>query len=183
MCAEEGAMPGRYAFAHDVLEDRFTDLWELAENFQEGFERNFSASLRVDERHLFLVIVSAYEDIARYKSFHLKNPESEKSDAIKRSAYLTKWICRIKPIQVLKNNHNTAESDIDWTSLVNELFAMSVATIHLSVHIGRDFVLTPEKEYSIVYYLLYRDLNEDALIALFSTISEAASGIKIMTFI
>ena len=179
-------MAEKFEFDPEVYETRFKDHWALAEHFQEAFEKTFSVKIGIDHRRLYIAIISAYDDIARYKTFHLENPEEEKSDAIKRAAYLTKWICRFKPLQVNEGADFSSEiisdKNIDYTILVNELFAIHVATTHLSVHAGRDFVLTPDKEYELVYDLLFRNISEDALMIIYQTLADSVSGVSFFNF-
>jgi hypothetical protein len=41
--------------------------------------------------------------------------------------------------------------NIDKTVIVNELFALHLAAVHLSPDVGRDFILTENKGYEIAY--------------------------------
>ena len=178
----ELSMPEKFEFSKEVIESRYLDHWYLAENFQEQTEENFSIQTTVDSRRLFASIYSAYEDIARYKNYHLTNPAKQKSDAVKRTAFLTKWICRFKPILVEGGSCSVEElrekTQIDCGLLVNELFALYVTTVNLSVQIGRDFALTEEKQYDIAYDLLFRHINEDSLLMAYQAILEHVSDFK-----
>jgi hypothetical protein len=51
-----------------------------------------------DEIILLNVVVATYDDIDRYKSYHLRNSGNSKSDVVKRAAYFTKWTTKLRPI-------------------------------------------------------------------------------------
>jgi hypothetical protein len=163
----------RPLFSSEDLEARFADLWELAERFKTSYEAEFSVRLALNIAPLYLIIISTYDDIARYKFYHLSNPYEERSDAIKRAAYLTKWITRFKPFRVVRDQvhaESLAEASRDGADLVNEFFAVSVALVNLNLHTDKDFVLSAQKEYELVYDLLYRYLSDDALMLFYQTL-------------
>ena len=171
-------MEERQLFSSEELEGRFADLWELAARFKISYETEFSVRLSLNVALLYLVVISTYDDIARYKFYHLSNPYGERSDAIKRSAYLTKWITRFKPFHVIRDQSDPtvlAEASRDGADLVNEFFGVSVALVNLNLHSDKDFFLSPEKEYELVYDLLYRYLSDDALLLFYQTIVDLAT--------
>jgi hypothetical protein len=61
------------------------------------------------------------------------------------------------------------DAKIDDFHLVNEEFAISIAIVNLNVHCNRDFFLSTEKEYELIYDLMYRNLSDDALMLLYKT--------------
>lgn len=83
-----------FLFPTHILEGRFIDLWKWAESYVEAFNRRFGTTVEINLRKLYMAVISAYDDIARFKNYHFEDPEKKKSDGIKRAAYLTKWICR-----------------------------------------------------------------------------------------
>ena len=100
----------------------------------------------------------------------MDNAQQQKSDAVKRVSYLAKWLCRFKPLHVIESDTGDIELDnisVDKTTLINELFALYIATVHLSVDVRRDFVIGPEKAYEIAYEMLYRHLSEDSYMLFF----------------
>lgn len=168
-------MADKFEFPSEVIKQRFVDHLAVAEEFCSNFEEDFNVTLTINKRRLYLAIVSTYKDIERYKNFHLIDPHKDKSDSVKRSAYLIKWICRFKPISIVSSEDDLADlekQELDYPSLVNEFLAIHIAQMHLSVGSKRDFLLSDERQYDLVYDLLYRYINEDALIYLFQTIVE-----------
>jgi hypothetical protein len=166
-------MPANLLFPSDVLAERFADLWELAEQYKPGYEQEHGVALRLNVASLYLTVVSTYDDIARYKSYHLADPHRDRSDAIKRAAYLTKWIVRFKPWAIERNQTTTedvARASQDGADLINELFAISVAILHLNEMSDKDFFLSPEKYHEVVYDLVYRTLSDDALMLFYQTL-------------
>jgi hypothetical protein len=86
--SEEEDAPPRPAtplFSSEDLEGRFVDLWDIAERFQRAYLEKNRLLVSIDEERLYLIVISTYDDIARYKSYHLSNPYEERSDAHKAS--------------------------------------------------------------------------------------------------
>jgi hypothetical protein len=171
-------MPDDPLFTSEQIEGRFLDLWDLADRFSRAYFEKAGVSLELDESCLYLIVISTYDDIARYKFYHLSNPYEERSDAVKRAAYLTKWITRFKPWQIVRPDRNGQDGQkaSDDTYLVNEIFAVSVAVANLNMHCNRDFFLSIEKEYELVYDLMYRTLSDDALMLLYKTFVDHVNG-------
>lgn len=167
-------MAERFEFTPEQLEDRFADHYALAQSYVEALKSEFNVDARVSERRLYLTIISAYKDIERYKNFHLDDPFRQRSDAIKRAAYLAKWLCRFKPITVMDAGElsDLTNTDVDKATLVNELFALHLASVHISVDIQKDFVIAEEKAYEIAYEMLFRNLNEDSYLLVFQMIRD-----------
>jgi hypothetical protein len=162
-------MAERFEFSLDELRTRFVDHWNLAETYCHEIGQEFGVKAEISVRRLYLTIITTYEDIARYKNFHLDDPFTQKSDAIKRASYLAKWLCRFKPLYVGEgSSENEIDSvEFDKTVIVNELFALHLAAIHLSVDVGRDFVIADEKAYEIAYEMMFRHLSEDSYMLIF----------------
>ena len=172
-------MCDKQLFSSEEIEGRFLDLWELAERFQQSYTEKTKVVLKLDVDRLYLIVISTYDDIARYKFYHLSNPYEERSDAIKRAAYLTKWITSFKPFHAMHDDdHEDVDIDNsqkDDSHLVNEEFAISIALVNLNVHCDRDFFLSVEKEYELIYDLMYRNLSDDALMLLYKTFVDVVS--------
>jgi hypothetical protein len=166
-------------FSSEELEGRFTDLFELAERFQIDFEKEHGVTLNLNVARLYLTVISTYDDITRYKFYHLSNPYEERSDAIKRAAYLTKWLTtRFKPWNVMREGpiEDMAAISQDGTDLVNEFFAVSIAVANLNLHSHKDFFLEDAKHYELIYDLVYRNLTDDALMLFYKTLVDLATG-------
>ena len=172
-------MAERFEFSAELLEDRFVDHFKLARDYAIGIGAEFGVQIEVSKRRLYLTTVSAYEDIARYKNYHLDDPISQKSDAIKRASYLTKWICRFKPLYVAGDTSDDLPSvNIDKTLIVNELFALHLAAVHLSVDTGKNFIISEEKSYEIAYEMMFRHLSEDSYLLIFQMIRDHVTNGK-----
>lgn len=163
-------MAERFEFSDALLQERFVDHWGLADKYRQRLEKEFDIKTELSVRRLYLTIISAYKDIERYKNFHQDDPHTQRSDAVKRASYLAKWLCRLKPLSICESDDgkfdlfNTA---IDKTTLINELFALFLATVHLSVDVKRDFLIGPDKAYEIAYEMLFRHLSEDSYMLVF----------------
>ena len=125
------------------------------------------------------VAQSAMDDIWRYKAYHLRDPE-KLSDSVKRSAFFTKWIVRLRPIYF-----DRIPSDVkdkipnldkrDSTLLENEKYAIfiSLSTIASDLKVN-EIILDPKFLAGFLYDLHYRELSGDALLALYNIIRNAA---------
>jgi hypothetical protein len=163
----------RELFPAEILEGRFADLWEHADRFGTAFGGEYNVNVTINVARLYMTIVSTYDDIERYKKYHLNDPHSERSDAVKRAAYLTKWIARFKPLNADRGDiafGDIATASQDGSDLVNEFFAVSIAIANLNLHTDRDFFLSDKKNHELVYDLIYRTLSEDALLLFYQTI-------------
>jgi hypothetical protein len=166
-------MADLFEFTPAELEDRFVDHFKLARDYADAIGQEFNVSIGISKRRLYLTIISAYEDIARYKNYHLDDPFHQKSDAIKRASYLTKWICRFKPLVVQEGTlDDIASANIDKTLIVNELFALHLAAVHLSVDAKRNFIISEIKSYEIAYEMMFRHLSEDSYLLVFQMIMD-----------
>lgn len=155
-----------FEFSAQDLEDRFVDHYKLALSYANAITEEFGVQITISQRRLYLTIISAYEDIARYKNYHLDDPFHQKSDAVKRASYLTKWICRFKPLNVGEGPlEGMSNIEIDKTLIVNELFALHLAAVHLSVDVRCDFIISEQKGYEIAYEMMFRHLSEDFVFA------------------
>lgn len=162
-------------FSTTDLEDRWTHLYLAAQEFQGKIEKRFNVELTIDPRKVYLSTISAYDDIERYKLYHLQKPYSDRSDAVKRAAYLTKWIARVSPFQTHFDEVEDDPRDVR-AALVNHFFAIAVALSHLSVECNKKLVLHKQVEEDIIYDLLFRRFDEDALLARFNKLKIIALG-------
>ncbi|MEP4377975.1 MAG: hypothetical protein ABJ215_12280 [Alphaproteobacteria bacterium] len=160
-----------YLFSEEQMASRFQDLGEIVQNFVDEYESETEAPLTVDWSRLYVVVVSAYDDVARFKAYHLEDPRADLSDAIKRSAFLVKWIIREKPLYSGEDGNPFGPP-----VLANEALAIRVALSNLTVYCGRDLDLTEEKIWDFVYDFKYRDLPSDALISIFQMFVEIAEN-------
>ena len=168
-------------FTKDEVLRRFQFLSESCERYLKAMRDSRPTSrLRFDHLVMLNVAQSAMDDIWRYKSYHLRDP-SKRSDGVKRAAFLTKWITRLRPIycaRILSANDPAAEFDKkDTTLLANEGFAIYLSTSTLATETKKEEIaLDPDFFANFLYDLHYRSLSEDALIGLYEIIRGAVQG-------
>src|SRR6056297_516855 len=116
----------------EVLEARFSEHYAFATLFLEQWhKRGFGPQMVINENALFLVIKSAYDDVFRYKMYHLDDDGNSRSNGVKRAAYLCKWICKCKPIEYADRANADSLHDISGL-LVNADFAQWLARVHIA---------------------------------------------------
>lgn len=165
-------------FSDQELEDRYLNLYKTAEKYRIGLETRLAVKLITDPRLMYLATISAFDDIERYKAYHLEKPYRDRSDAVKRSAFLTKWIVKIGPYQTV-----FAEGDDPRDikpALANTLFALAVSTVNISIDCKKDFKLSESAAHEMCYDLLYRTVDEDALLSLYQKIVHLINGQSII---
>lgn len=170
-------------FNDQELEDRFLNLWQTAEHFKDAFTKRFNVEIEIDPRLLYISVISAFDDIERYKAYHLEKPYKDRSDAVKRSAYLTKWLSKLAPFQTRYDLDKVSEDkEIDTKlvdakpALANILFSIMVSMTHISIECQKRTYLTTETEFQLSYDLLYRRVNEDALLSTYQKVMDMARG-------
>jgi hypothetical protein len=134
--------------------------------------------LNVDLLLLKHVAVSAMDDIWRYKVYHL-GTKDKRSDAVKRAAYFTKWLVKLRPIYFHRPTRAAAFSASfdkeDDTIFVNEAFAIHIACVTIATDANLPTLcLSPVFYAEVLYDLHFRNMNDDALLALFQTIKHVA---------
>jgi hypothetical protein len=174
-------------FTEEELLARFFNLYKTAEKFAKRFNTDFGEVLEVDPRLLYISVISAFDDIERYKSYHLEKPFRDRSDAVKRTAYLTKWLVKLSPFQIrFDSDIVMTEGRFDSTkinakpALANILFAIMVAMTHISIECQKRAVLSTDAEFNLAYDLLYRRVNEDGLIAKYQKFMDILNGNNIL---
>ncbi len=165
-------------FSDQELEDRFLNLFKTAERYREGLEAKLGVRLFTDPRLVYLTVISTFDDIERYKAYHLEKPYRDRSDAVKRSAFLTKWIVKIGPYQTVFDREDDPR-DIR-PALANILFALAVSTVNICIDCKKDFKLSEITAHELCYDLLYRRVNEDALLAVFQKLVHVLNGKKLI---
>jgi len=165
-------------FSDEELEDRFLNLYKTAEKYRVGLQKRLGVMLATDPRLIYLTVISAFDDIERYKAYHLEKPYRDRSDAVKRSAFLTKWFVKIGPYQTVFSEGDDPR-DIK-PALANILFALSVSTVNICIDCKKDFKLSQITAHELCYDLLYRRVNEDALLSVFQKIVNLINGHSII---
>ncbi len=163
-----------FAPTYEVIKARVEQHLIWAEQYVARFNdgNGKTIPLRVNPRALFLAIKSAYDDIYRYKAYHLNDPRNKLSNAVKRAAYVCKWVNKLKPIQpAVQPDCPTAENYDDITSeLVNGAFSLALARTYIIPESGKIFYYSKHYMQEFQYDLLYRNLGDDGLLHIFQNI-------------
>ncbi len=152
--------------AYCVYTDKFCEALNATHN-----DINFY----FDEMIALNVVVATYDDIDRYKSYHLRNAGKQRSDVVKRTAYYTKWTTKFRPIMFTRTGlalDPPAEPDMGL--MVNETLAVSMAADFISADLGRDVSLSRKTRSELLYDLHYRGVGSDALLAWFQAVVDLA---------
>ena len=164
-------------FSSPAMIRKWVAFHEAAEKYTvRTSEQNPSGTkIGIDKAALYHAHVSAYYDIARYKAMHLEDPMNQLSDSIKRSAYFTKWILKLRPFWINRASYKPNKSDRGI--FLNEEFAIEWAHANLSFELGRQIPpLSFKKHCEFLYDLHFRQLNEDALIHIFQDLYDLANN-------
>lgn len=160
-------------FSEAEIKQRFEDIYDLACGFCDEYNKGQGVRAEIDPALLYLCVVSIYDDISRYKEYHLTNPENQRSNAIKRAAYGAKWITHFSPIIFPQMGHDTGQENAEnGDALANAVFALHFALTNVEIEAGATFQLSKEYYYQFVYDLTYRGLTSDALILFFQSIAD-----------
>lgn len=146
------------------LKARFKEHFSYASKFADALNERYDLGLTVNPNSFGIVVKSAYDDVIRYKEYHLENPGSGeadgRSDCVKRAAYLAKWINRLRPIEKI----GTIEIPEIHSVLVNAYFSLYMIESFISAERGQPFHLDQEVTAALVYDFTYRELSGDALL-------------------
>ncbi len=179
----EIADPSEYIepYDEDDIEERFLALIQECQNYLNALNKlNHAWDLRFDPFAILSVAKSALDDIWRYKSYHLRDPQ-KLSDGIKRAAYFTKWIIKSRPIYFSRFASDDAIEDKSFDQdgrslMINEAFAIVFSLITLATELGvRKIYLDEDFHSNLIYDLHYRNISTDALLAIYEIIRNAAS--------
>jgi hypothetical protein len=122
------------------------------------------------------VATAAYDDIDRYKSYHMRNRPGGRSNVVKRAAYFCKWTARFHPIMIRRVGDPPGGEDLGL--LINEALAISWAMELVSQDLGRDVRLTLKAMDELMYDLRYREIGSDGLLAWFQLVVDLAESKK-----
>lgn len=164
----------------DYLKKRFEEHWAYATDFVEKYNNKHSCQLAVDSSALFLAMKSAYDDVERYKKYHHENPQVQKSNSVKRAAYLVKWVVRCVPIRSTRIGSDNPASLPAVEYLANTIFAIGLIRKHLEAEIRTPFAFSDKKVFKLAYDLMFRELSGDALLAMVQDYHDELSGASIV---
>lgn len=152
----------------EILHSRYSEHYAHARLFLEAWhKRDFGPEMVINENALFLTVKSAYDDIYRYKMYHLDDSKDQRSNGVKRAAFLCKWICKFKPIEYADHAKTDSLHDISGL-LVNADFSQWMARVHIAADKGgAHFQFSNRYLFELLYDLTFRELPGDALLHIF----------------
>lgn len=153
----------------DVLQQRFSEHYSFAKVFlQQWHKVDSRPEMIINENSLFLAVKSAYDDVFRYKKYHQE--DGQRSNGVKRAAYLCKWICKFKPIEYADPAKSDDLHEISGL-LVNADFSQWLARSHIAADSDhRHFQFSNRYLFELLYDLTFRELNGDALLHIFQNV-------------
>jgi len=127
--------------------NRLRTLKELFKLFREVEYQDEAQNIELSDELLLVAIQSYYDDIYRFKTYS----HSEFANTSKKSAFMIKWLSKIKPIQIKPNAEFTKK-----LCYVNSSFALYVGFAMINVKI-EDFI-TPDFYKELMYNTYFRDV-------------------------
>lgn len=172
--------------SREQLQERYAGLEYAALKFISTYDGGNSASeesrsyrLTLNRPLLLLVARSAYDDIYRYKNYHLGSDSGLKSDSVKRAAYVAKWVVRHRPIQIEQEDPEIDEEKLNSSSvLANQYFATALARAYLEGETKKTFQFSEKFLLEINYDLTYRDISADHLLSVIQVIKDMLEGVS-----
>lgn len=166
----------------DLYQERVTELFDIITSYfvnvisdQFDFEEE-GCFFCIDDTKLNHIVKSYFYDIIRYKEFHfseegvsteeeihcIKENGGKYIDAAKQAAYMVKWILKVKPISIDKDNvDELSEAQINICITLNEFLSYMYANAILKIEF--DDVRAED----IVYQFHYRPYEEGAFERIF----------------
>jgi hypothetical protein len=135
-----------------------------ADHKQYEFEVNLDVAMNV--------AVATYDDIDRYKDFHLRNATpGARADAIKRAAYFAKWTVKLRPIFYYEKGRPKDDPE-DMALMANEILAAAYAIELIGSELKKHLKYSDKTLAELLYDLHYRNMTDDALLAIFHMIRD-----------
>lgn len=160
----------------NILQERFAEHLALAQDYVSAINAENGTEIYINDAALYLAIKSAYDDIERYKIYHLEKPYEQKSNSVKRAAYLTKWLMKTRPLHA----PNAPDTTNILPLLANAGFCLTIARSHISGELCKEFMFSLQKEYEMTYDLTFREMNGDALLSMYQNFFDVAQGYSLL---
>ena len=147
-------------FGKDKFEKRYNTTLKMMEEFIST--NDLSGKVLVDRMTLANVIIDYFSDVKRLKEFH---KDIKKINSEKVISYMSYWILRRKPLQIIENA--TAHNKDLIT--INERFVLQYILNYLSERECKTHILLREnvglQNFSglLLYYLVYREVDAQSL--------------------
>lgn len=163
-------------FPEEKIRDVYQTFFAYAGRFAIVASAEYeNVNVTVDPLTALSVVVSSYDDIKRYKWYHLEDFELDKSDAVKRAAYFAKWILKFRPLMISRavEYKSPNEKTSDYSLFLNEILALNWGLTNIANELGvRRIRPTELLNGSMLYDFHFRELSGDALLAIFGFIAE-----------
>jgi len=137
-------------------------LWieKTFDKYSQRREKELNGLLRIDKALIGYAVVAYFHDIERVKTFH----GMSKADHFKIAAYTVKWLCKVKPIQLTRNNSSLLDSRVGRLVLtVNADFALMLGFILSDVKLS----LVKDVHKELLYTCTYRGIEPGILAQMF----------------
>lgn len=105
--------------------------------------------------------------------YHLEDPTQYKSNSVKRSAYFSKWINKLKPIEY-QTEIPTNEDEKGIT--INAYFSIILSQSYISTETNNYFKISNNYRHELLYDFVYREMNEDAYLHIYQNIHNVVRG-------
>ena len=158
----------QYSDANDAYQWFTRQLCAQFDNDHKQYKFDYNEDIALN------VVVATYDDIGRYKSFHLRNSASgARSDSIKRAAYFAKWTTKLRPIFYVEKGRRKDDPN-EVAILANEILAAAYAIELIGSELGKHLRFSDKALIEFLYDLHYRNMPEDALLAFFQIVRDLA---------
>lgn len=146
-------------------EEKIARRQDLFEKTFESLKEEMGESLscvRLNAIVLHNVVVSYFDDVERYKSYH----EAPRANEIKQAGFTIKWLIKLRPIEFLTDFTNANSSLL----YANELYALRYGLAFLEISPDQ---IDRELYCEILYTLHYRSIDEGMLFVWLRTLQLA----------
>lgn len=162
--------------SHNCFYALVVECASIAQKYAQKTYRN--VEIYASPKIIHETFMSAYIDIARYKQFHLEDPKVEKSDAVKRAAYFTKWIVRFRPLLII-DREQVGDSSPDYDPLIflNEDLALQWGLLCIAQDNQlTDLFLRKKVHADFLYYLHFREISADGWLSTYQLLDDIANA-------
>jgi hypothetical protein len=162
--------------SHNCFYALVVECASVAQKYAQKNQRN--VEIYPSPKIIHETFMSAYIDIARYKQFHLDDPKVEKSDAVKRAAYFTKWIVRLRPLLIIDREQTEDPSPVDDPLVfLNEDLALQWGLLCIAQDNRlTDLFLRKKVHADFLYYLHFREISADGWLSTFQLVDDVADA-------
>ena len=155
------------------IQEKFAQHTAMCMQFIDRVRDSTGVEFRLNTNAMYLAIKSAYYDIERYKDFHQAKPQTDKSNSVKRAAYLCKWLNRVKPIEY---QGEPPKPDDIYGLLINSQFAISMARTHIEAELKLPIRFSNKLRHELMYDFTYREVSADSILTIFQILFDLGKG-------